>query len=97
MLLLDECYHGHRYMWHYHQKRIAYSWHSTLDDYKYKTITGTEATRYSSKITFGVKPGVSTSIDIIDCEQASQNYNPSLHDYLPLPLGEILTNPNVKQ
>lgn len=68
-----------------------------LDDFKYKTLTGAEATRTKSKITFGVKPSTSTSIDIIDCEQASQNYNPSLHDYLPLPLGEILTNPNVNK
>ncbi|MBB6463524.1 RagB/SusD family nutrient uptake outer membrane protein [Flammeovirga kamogawensis] len=35
------------------------------------------------------------SIPIIDCEDAVLNYNPTLHDYYPLPLEEIISNPNL--
>ncbi|OHX64432.1 RagB/SusD family nutrient uptake outer membrane protein [Flammeovirga pacifica] len=37
------------------------------------------------------------SIDIIDCIDASLNYIPELHDYYPLPLEEIISNPNLGQ
>ncbi|OHX64283.1 RagB/SusD family nutrient uptake outer membrane protein [Flammeovirga pacifica] len=35
------------------------------------------------------------SLIIIDCEDAALNYNSALYDYLPLPLEEIISNPNL--
>ena len=53
--------------------------------------------RPSSSIGTTPIPAVGNGLNIIDYEyeDAAINYTPELHDYYPIPLGEIRTNPNI--
>ncbi|ANQ51612.1 RagB/SusD family nutrient uptake outer membrane protein [Flammeovirga sp. MY04] len=72
------------------------------DAYKTERFTfedseGNTVRRNKAELFPYVEGEVTTSIRIVDCEDASMNYIPQLHDYLPLPLEEIISNPNLGQ
>ncbi|NLR93494.1 RagB/SusD family nutrient uptake outer membrane protein [Flammeovirga agarivorans] len=58
--------------------------------------TGNKVNRNKSELFEGSDPK-GTSIDLIDCVDAANNYIPEVHDYYPLPLEEIISNPNLGQ
>ncbi|MBD0403512.1 RagB/SusD family nutrient uptake outer membrane protein [Flammeovirga sp. EKP202] len=58
--------------------------------------TGNKVKRNRADLQVGSDPN-NKSIDIIDCVDAYNNYIPELHDYYPLPLEEIISNPNLGQ
>ncbi|NME71239.1 RagB/SusD family nutrient uptake outer membrane protein [Flammeovirga aprica] len=58
--------------------------------------TGNKVKRNRADLQMGSDP-TNKSIDIIDCVDAYYNYIPEVHDYYPLPLEEIISNPNLGQ
>lgn len=66
-----------------------------VEDYQYLDQEGATKTKPLSHLVKGEKPEGSSSIVIKDYEQASENYKRQVHAYYPIPLGEILTNPNL--
>lgn len=60
-----------------------------------KDLEGNPVTKFNSSIT--EDPGTASGLSIIDYEydEKAANYNPELHDYLPIPLGEIMRNSNI--
>lgn len=66
-----------------------------LTDFTYKDIAGKTKKRTNFSV---VKSKVLATDFLVDYEydQTANNYNPKLHDYLPIPLSEILTNSGLK-
>jgi len=66
-----------------------------VEDYQYVDSEGNTQTNPLSHLVKGEKPEDSESIVIKDYVEASKNYKEEVHAYLPIPLGEILTNPHI--
>jgi hypothetical protein len=66
-----------------------------VEDFSYVNQEGQTRTKNMSYLVKGAKPDDSNSIAIRDYEIAAQNYRDEVNAYLPIPLGEILTNPNL--
>lgn len=61
------------------------------DDYKFVNSKGKNVTRWGGILLEGEKDAK----DLIDYQQAAQNYNEAAHSYWPLPSIEIITNPEL--
>ena len=75
------------------KKRAAETFYAV--NYQYTTSKGELRTvEYSSLV---LNPGAALN-KVIDYEydQTAENYDPALHDYLPIPLSEIMSNSNIK-
>lgn len=66
-----------------------------VEDYSFVDQEGNTKIKPLSHLVKGEKPSDSNSIVIKDYEQAAENYKAEVHAYYPIPLGEILTNPNL--
>lgn len=66
-----------------------------LVDYLHSKMDGTTATRFKSSLV--LNPGALASIAVdYEYDLTAVNYNPELHDYLPIPSSEVVSNPNIK-
>ncbi|OEK07663.1 hypothetical protein A8C32_16930 [Flavivirga aquatica] len=65
-------------------------------NYTFRKLDGTTANKNSSSI-HNTLPSPAPGLRVVDYEydDTNANYNPELHDYLPIPLGEILRNSNI--
>lgn len=61
------------------------------EDYKFVDSKGKNVTRWGSVLFEGEK----NDKDLIDYQQAAQNYNEAAHAYWPLPSSEFITNPEL--
>ncbi|OHX63952.1 RagB/SusD family nutrient uptake outer membrane protein [Flammeovirga pacifica] len=66
-----------------------------LAGYRYVNLNGNYSWRGNSHLKPGDVPNGSNSIVVKDFEMAAVNFNPELHNYFPLPLSEIISNPNL--
>jgi hypothetical protein len=65
--------------------------HYHKDNYKFVDSSGKNVTRWGAILVDGPKD----ANDLIDYQQAAQNYVESVHSYWPLPSSEIITNPEL--
>lgn len=65
--------------------------HYHRDNYKFVDSKGKNVTRWGSILLEGEKD----SKDLIDYQQAAQNYNEAAHAYWPIPNSETTTNPEI--
>lgn len=65
--------------------------HYHRDNYKFVDSNGKNVTRWGSILLEGEKD----SKDLIDYQQAAQNYNEAAHAYWPIPNSETTTNPEI--
>lgn len=61
------------------------------------TVKQIDGTTITVKTSISEDPGTAAGLDVIDYEYVEKalNYNPAIHDYFPIPLSEIIKNPNV--
>lgn len=78
-------------------KRLSESTYYAVN-YTYKKLNGTTASKASSSI-LSENPGSGNGRRIINYEydDAYNNYNSDLHDYLPIPASEVMRNSSINQ
>lgn len=76
-------------------ERLASSTYYAIN-YTYKKLDGTTANKNSASI-HATRPSPAPGLKTINYEydDANGNYNPDLHDYLPIPSAEIMRNSNI--